>query len=159
MSVTKDWLHIMYRAAFKENDPFLNSGSWWWTGRPSVLQFMGSQRIGHDWATELNWNDTIMETGLATHSSILAWSILWTAEPGGLLSIGSHRIGHDWSDLACVRVWVTNTLYYCQSFGKGPSLLFTGLYICTIQNVDHMNYVCCLFGFLPLLLPSLLLIR
>ena len=29
--------------------------SWWWTGRPGVLQFMGSQRVGHDWATELNW--------------------------------------------------------------------------------------------------------
>ena len=29
--------------------------SWWWTGRPSVLWFMGSQRAGHDWATELNW--------------------------------------------------------------------------------------------------------
>ena len=28
---------------------------WWWTGRPGVLQFMGSQRVGHDWATELNW--------------------------------------------------------------------------------------------------------
>ena len=27
----------------------------WWTGRPSVLRFMGSQRVGHDWATELNW--------------------------------------------------------------------------------------------------------
>ena len=33
-------------------------GSWWWTGRPGVLRFMGSQRVGHDWATELtelNW--------------------------------------------------------------------------------------------------------
>ena len=29
-------------------------GSWWWTGRPSVLQSMGSQRVGHNWATELN---------------------------------------------------------------------------------------------------------
>ena len=29
--------------------------SWWWTGRPGVLQFMGSQRVGHDGATELNW--------------------------------------------------------------------------------------------------------
>ena len=28
---------------------------WWWTGRPGVMQFMGSQRDGHDWATELNW--------------------------------------------------------------------------------------------------------
>ena len=31
-----------------------NSGSWWWTGRPSVLRFMGLQRVGHNWATELN---------------------------------------------------------------------------------------------------------
>ena len=35
---------------------WVNSGSWWWTGRPGVLQFMGSQRAGHDWATELNRN-------------------------------------------------------------------------------------------------------
>ena len=34
---------------------WVNSGSRWWTGRPGVLQSMGSQRVGHDWATELNW--------------------------------------------------------------------------------------------------------
>ena len=34
---------------------WVNSGSWWWTGRPGVLRFTGLQRIGHDWATELNW--------------------------------------------------------------------------------------------------------
>ena len=34
---------------------WVNSGSWWWTGRPGVLQSMGSQRVRHDWATELNW--------------------------------------------------------------------------------------------------------
>ena len=32
-----------------------NSRSWWWTRRPGMLRFMGSQRVGHDWATELNW--------------------------------------------------------------------------------------------------------
>ena len=32
-----------------------NSGSWWWTGKPGVLQSMGLQRVGHDWASELNW--------------------------------------------------------------------------------------------------------
>ena len=36
---------------------WVNSGSWWWTGRPGVLQVMGSQRVGHDWATELNWTE------------------------------------------------------------------------------------------------------
>ena len=37
---------------------WVNFGSWWWTGRPGVLQFMGLQRVGHDWATEPNWTDT-----------------------------------------------------------------------------------------------------
>ena len=33
---------------------WIDSGSLWWTGRPGMLRFMGSQRIGHDWVTELN---------------------------------------------------------------------------------------------------------
>ena len=36
---------------------WVNSGSWWWTGRPGMLQFTGLQRVGHDWATELNWTE------------------------------------------------------------------------------------------------------
>ena len=36
---------------------WVSSGSWWWTGRPGVLRFMGSQRVRHDWATELNWTE------------------------------------------------------------------------------------------------------
>ena len=34
---------------------WVNSGRWWWTGRPGVLRFMGSQRVRHYWVTELNW--------------------------------------------------------------------------------------------------------
>ena len=34
---------------------WIGSRSWWWTGRPGMLQLMGSQRVGHDWETELNW--------------------------------------------------------------------------------------------------------
>ena len=37
-----------------EQDP----RNWWWTGKPGMLQFMESQRVGHDWATELNWTET-----------------------------------------------------------------------------------------------------
>ena len=36
----------------------------WWTGRPGVLRLMGSQRVGHDWVTELNWNSTYMSVNL-----------------------------------------------------------------------------------------------
>ena len=43
-------------------DIWVNSGSWWWTGRPGVLQFMGSQRVGHDWVTELTHGCRTTET-------------------------------------------------------------------------------------------------
>ena len=42
-----------------------NPGSWWWIWRPGMLQSMGSQRVGHDWETELNW---------LNHVPIIAWN-------------------------------------------------------------------------------------
>ena len=47
---------------------WVNSGSWWWTGRPGVLQFMGLQRVRHDWGTELNW--TFQWINFFIHSSV-----------------------------------------------------------------------------------------
>ena len=41
---------------------YVDSGSWWWTGRPGMLWFMGSQRVGHNWATELYWTNGMSET-------------------------------------------------------------------------------------------------
>ena len=49
----------------------------------------------------LGWED-VLEKGMATHSSILAWRTPWMEEPGGLQSTGSQRVGHD-------RVASTNT--------------------------------------------------
>ena len=40
---------------------WVNSGSWWWTGRPGVLRFMGSQKVRHDSMTELNWTEALIE--------------------------------------------------------------------------------------------------
>ena len=45
----------------------------------------------------LGWEDP-PEEGMATHSSILAWTIPWTEEPGGLQSMGSHGVGHNRSN-------------------------------------------------------------
>ena len=79
---------------------WVNSGSWWWTGRPGVLQFMESHRVRPDWGTELKkyqdfpsgsdhknlptiretwllslgWED-LLEMEMTTYSSILAWKI------------------------------------------------------------------------------------
>ena len=52
---------------------WVNSGSWWWTGRPGVLRFMGSQRVRHDWVTELNWTEysiVYMYHNFFIHSSV-----------------------------------------------------------------------------------------
>jgi len=49
---------------------WVNSGSWWWTGRPGMLQSMEWQRVGHDWATELNWTELKTEVML-NHPSII----------------------------------------------------------------------------------------
>ena len=46
------------------------------------------------WVQSLGQEDPL-EKGMATHSSILAWSIPWTEEPGRLQSIGSQRVGHN----------------------------------------------------------------
>ena len=48
------WHHWLNRHEFD----WVNSRSWWRTGRPGVLRYMGSQRVGHDWATEMNWTET-----------------------------------------------------------------------------------------------------
>ena len=50
---------------------WVNSGSWWWTGRPGVLRFTGSQRVRHDWATELNWTEC---TEVVAR---VPWNIYW----------------------------------------------------------------------------------
>ena len=42
---------------------WVGSGSWWWRGKLGLLQSMGSQRVGRNWATELNW----------TESKIILW--------------------------------------------------------------------------------------
>ena len=37
---------------------WVSSRSWWWTGKPGMLHYMGSQRVTHHWETELNWTGT-----------------------------------------------------------------------------------------------------
>ena len=53
---------------------WVNSRSWWRTGRPGMLQSMGSQRVGHDWVTELNWTELYYNPFfylVASHVSVL----------------------------------------------------------------------------------------
>ena len=49
---------------------WVSSGSWWWTGRPGVLQSIGLQRVRHSWVTELNWTESIKEIEKASYIDI-----------------------------------------------------------------------------------------
>ena len=65
----------------------------------------------------LGWEDPL-EKGMATHSSILAWTILWTEEPGKLQSMSLQRVRHDWSDLAHTARGCFNVLRQFLPYGK-----------------------------------------
>ena len=58
---------------------WVNSGSWWWTGRPGVLWFMGLQRVGHNWATELNYLGYILlrNKNLFIYTGIKTYELHW----------------------------------------------------------------------------------
>ena len=107
---------------------WVGSGSWWWTGKPGVLQSMGSQRIRHDWATELNQTDRLQ-------------------------SMGSWRVGDDWSDLAAAAAsqetliqWVesyTCILFYSIFFHWGckfPKAKYCGIFFVTVPLL-HIEIV------------------
>ena len=57
---------------------WVNSGSWWWTGRPGMLQFMGLQRVGHDWATELNWTELNPDTSKIKNLPAMQETGVWS---------------------------------------------------------------------------------
>ena len=62
---------------------WVNSGSWWWTGRPGVLRSMGPQRVGHEWMTELNWTWMYIHQRMCMYACSVAsvasdFLILWT---------------------------------------------------------------------------------
>ena len=66
---------------------WVNSRSWWWTGRPGMLQFMGLQRVGHDWATELNChNAQLQEIVWYVSSKSRWWGTVATMNPSSWCS-------------------------------------------------------------------------
>ena len=68
---------------------WVNSGSWWWIGRPGMLQSMGSQRIGHDWEIELNWRWYNRTTELSIIGFSQSVNQLWTWSSCGM---SPHRL-------------------------------------------------------------------
>ena len=87
-------MHRLSLFAVSQTWVWVNSGSWRWTGRPGVLWFMGSQRVGHDWATELNWRVSLCCGVCASHCG--GFSCCRAQAPGceGFGSCSSQAIEH-----------------------------------------------------------------
>ena len=99
---------------------WVNSRSWWWTGRPGMLQFMGSQRVGHDWATELNWTE-LSSPGIWT-----VLGLLWPTEYSG-------------NETVCFQGWVIRDDAVITLFARTVML---GALSCHIRNPTFLRLSC-----------------
>ena len=84
---------------------WVGSRSWWWTGRPGMLQSMGSQGFGHDWVTELNWCIKQV-TNCAAQGTLL--NALWRPKWEGHPKKREYVYMHNWLTLLTAE---TNTTY------------------------------------------------
>ena len=116
--------------------------SWWWTGRPGVLRFMGSQRVGHDWATDLIWSDLIVFWDLRFSLSMVALRFI---------HVITNRHNSFIHICVCVCVCVCVGMYVCfkymfsfywafmvwiSAFQKNYKLLWLFFFM---SNIDHQE--------------------
>ena len=100
---------------------WVNSRSWWWTGRPGMLQSMGSQTVRHDWVTILNWTQFLSWPSMLGKTSTGFWWCSKKRRPDEFLN-GFHEPGEGrirWqlgsSFLSNVRTW--NRCQITEQFG------------------------------------------
>ena len=70
---------------------------WWWTGKPGMLPSMGSKRVGHNWATELNWSIVNWMLMSPTHSYIEIITASVMVLKGGVLGRSWGCSPYGWS--------------------------------------------------------------
>ena len=94
-------------------------------------------------------SEDLLEKGITTHSSIIAWRIPWIKEPGGLQSKRSQRVGRDCA--THTQSWVYGLLYVSFYVKKlcvnGPSCVHFDVYLCTVKVVGLTKcvHVDCMF--------------
>ena len=79
---------------------WVSSGSWWWTGKPGVRQFIGLQRVRHKWVTELRVKSYCVCYVLSRFSHVQLFVTLWPVAHQALLSMGFSRQEY-WNGLPC----------------------------------------------------------
>ena len=92
---------------------WVKSESWWWTGRPGMLQFMGSQRVGHNWATELNWiqiESLSLKLVLWHKAKLWIW-IVPRREKGSNLNLKFNTVQQHFQSRIKISTWILYDLY------------------------------------------------
>ena len=118
---------------------WVSSGSWWWIGKPGVLQSMGSQRVGYDWVTELNWYHILQGRALvyAWSKSVHIHSVFFLISPSlsNVSEFGREMIWSGWLNV-CVCVWVCNCISVLPLAGKARLCLIP---IC-VPSTKHSGW-------------------
>ena len=83
---------------------WVDSSSWWWTGRPGVLQFMGSQKVGHNWATEQMWCQNVNIKIIFTMVCLLIFKQLF----------GSSKYMPQKIKIICFKFWIFHQYFLCK---------------------------------------------
>ena len=103
---------------------WVNSGSWWWTGRPGVLRFMGSKRVGHDWVTEVT--DWLIQVTELVVVGALILNLCWLESP------------HSWQPHWTPNSKLLNSKQLCNilsvRWGKKTKNWPLNLAVCTYQH-------------------------
>ena len=112
---------------------WVDSGSWWWTGRSGVLRFMGLQRVGHDWAIELNWSIfKIFPLGTMTS--------FWTQKCGILALIYFHNVAQWMFARDLKHLWGQEHKMYHLPYFIGPGVVQKQSKTCVVNILHYLSY-------------------
>ena len=84
---------------------WVNFRSWWWPGRPGMLQSMGSQRVGHNWGTELNWYVIFMLIIIIYKAYFYLKQVILTSRVFLFCSIKSFSLKFLFNWKMCTKLW------------------------------------------------------
>ena len=122
---------------------WVNSGSWWWTGRPGLLRFMELQRVGHNWAelnwTELNWTEVIKMYAVVVQLLSCVWLFVtpWTVvRQAPLSSTLSHSL---LKFMSVMSVMLSKQLTLCHPLLLLPSV-FPSIRVFSNESALHIRW-------------------
>ena len=129
---------------------WVNSGSWWWTRRPGMLQSMGLQRVRHDWTTELNWTEALsttytaklFEVNIKLHKILffvcVFANVIYLQKQKGTFNLTTISLSHL---IILLSVLNASILWHCLSLGLEWKLTFSSTVVPCFSSVQFSRPV------------------